>query len=166
MLELQPLDEIADLDPKKKLSSSQRSFSHQSSHRGRISLGDNGAESTKEPPIEAYEDRPGIRIKQPCPLTPDIYTVLFMANVEHWYGLPFEHSIAEIDTMVIQVISLFICKILLISMVLAYALTYTKFDAFGPPPEEHDDIALHQVVIFCRYVACIVLQMAVSPKIA
>ena len=65
-----------------------------------------------------YGDREGVRIGNPCPLSPDIYTIFFISNVEHWYAVPIEHSPSEIDIMLSNVFTLFMGQGLLVSMIL------------------------------------------------
>ena len=62
-----------------------------------------------EPKLVPYEERDGVRVGNPCPLSADIYTLAFISNVEHWYGVPTEHSESEIDMMLNHVFALFIC---------------------------------------------------------
>ena len=62
-----------------------------------------------EPDLVPYADRDGVRIGVPCPLGQDIYTLFFISNVEHWYGVPIEHSQSEIDSMLSHVFALWMC---------------------------------------------------------
>ena len=53
----------------------------------------------EEPELVPYCFRPGVRISTACALEPCMYTLGFMANIEHWYGVPFEHSDTDVDNL-------------------------------------------------------------------
>ena len=80
------------------------------------------SEIGEEPPLEAYRDRNAVRIGRPCPLKKDLYTLSFLANVEHWYNIPINHSEADMDYVVNNILTLVAVHFLLISALLRNAL--------------------------------------------
>ena len=82
-----------------------------------------------------------------------------MANVEHWYNLPFEHSEADMDYLVNNILTLVAAHILLITAVLMNAINAKQ-------PAKLEDLYDMQLVVICRFIGSIVLQMAVLPKLS
>ena len=71
-----------------------------------------------EPEEEPYEDRPGVRIGLECPLKNDAYTLFFLANIEHWYDIPCEHSSSDTDYLLNNIFTLFAGHVILITALL------------------------------------------------
>ena len=76
-----------------------RSGRRQSSYSSRKSKVIEGEVDDEEPELVPYCFRPGVRISTACALEPCMYTLGFMANIEHWYGVPFEHSDTDVDNL-------------------------------------------------------------------
>ena len=73
-----------------------------------------------EPALDPYNERNGVRIGKPCPLSKDVYTLFFLANIEHWYDVPLEHSDGDMDYLLSNILTLVVSHIVLITAVLKY----------------------------------------------
>ena len=134
--------------------SSNLSNSRRRPRSSRASTVSAGSEIGEEPEIEPYFKRLGVRIGKPCPLTEDVYTLFFLANVEHWYGAPIEHSGSDIDYLINNILTLVAAHIVLITAIFSNSLKPPKDD---PPPKDLEDLYGNQLVIFCRYIGSILL---------
>ena len=124
----------------------------------RVSTVSAESEIGEEPELEPYSERLGVRVGKPCPLTEDVYTLFFLANVEHWYGAPIEHSSSDIDYLINNILTLVAAHIVLITAI------FVKYYEKGAP-KDLKTIYEGQLVIICRYIGSILLQMAVLPKL-
>ena len=88
-----------------------------------------------------------------------MYTLFFLANIEHWYDIPLEHSNSDMDYLLNNILTLVAAHIVLISAVLKHQLDINKTAA------DLDDIYDSNLVVICRYIGSIILQMAVLPKL-
>ena len=98
----------------------------------------------------------GVRIGKACPLSKDVYTLFFLANIEHWYDVPLEHSDGDMDYLYGNILALVVAHAILITAVLRYACSITH---------EHEHNQRSNFIVFCKYTGSLLLQMTVLPKL-